>query len=140
MQMRTGDAAGGAHLADEFTRLHHIAFAHRDGAQVAHHAEQAAAMVEPDGGAVEKIVARVDDPSGHGRADWGAARRSDVHAAVRIARLAVEHPAQPERAGAAPFGGHLHAQVEGVVQGLAEGGSDLLGALALALVARQVFW
>jgi tRNA-dihydrouridine synthase C len=105
VQVRAGDPPGGADAGDALTRRDPLAHLHLGGVQVAVHREQAAAVVEPDGVAVEEVVADIDHLAGrraeHGRAD----RRGDVHAAVRIARLAIEDTAQAEGAGAAPLGG-----------------------------------
>ena len=45
MQMRPGDAASGAHSANALAGLHGIADLHLDGAQVARHGQQPAAVV-----------------------------------------------------------------------------------------------
>jgi hypothetical protein len=87
-----------------------VAHLHVDAAQVAIHGEQALAVVQPHGAAVEEIVARVNHLARQRRHDGRAGGGGNVHAAVRIARLAVEHPPQPERAGAPPRHRHLHAQ------------------------------
>ena len=108
--MRPGHAAGGAHRADALPHIHGLAHLHIDGAQVAHHAQQAAAMVQPHGVAVEKIVSGVDHPCSQWREYGRAGRCRNVHAAVWIAGLAVEHAAQPECAGTPARDWHLHRQ------------------------------
>ncbi|MPN55346.1 hypothetical protein SDC9_203028 [bioreactor metagenome] len=100
------------------------------------HGQQPAAVVQPHGAAVEEIVPRVDDPARQRRHHGRARGRGNVHAAVRIARLAIEHAPQPEGAGAPPRHGRAHAQ-RGRQRG-GEGGHHLLLVGALALVAGVV--
>jgi hypothetical protein len=138
VQVRSRHAAGRAHGAQALAGGQGVAHLHVDGTQVAHHAQQAAAVIQPDGLAVEEIVARVDHPPRQGRHHRRAGGRGDVHAAVRGAGLAVEDAPQPEGAGAAS--GHWHAQVQVCLagEGLAEGLHHLLLVRALALMAREV--
>ena len=94
--MRAGDAACGPDSAQRVTHADMVARFHRNGAQVAHHAQQAAAVIHPHCAAVEKIAACVDHLARQRGHHGGAGDSGNVHAAVRIARLPVEHPPQPE--------------------------------------------
>ena len=49
MQMRTGDPAGRAHLADHFAGRHQVAFVHVDDREVREHREQSEAVVNHHG-------------------------------------------------------------------------------------------
>ena len=95
-------------------------------------------MVQPDRAAVEEIVAHIDHLAGqrctHRRSGGGG----NVHAAVRIARLAVEDTAQAEAAGATARHRHAHVQAAGRLR-LGEGGHHGLQVGGLAFVAGIVF-
>jgi tRNA-dihydrouridine synthase C len=105
VQVRPGDPPGGADRGDALARLDPLLRLHVGGVQVAVHRQPAAAMVEPDGVAIEEVVADVDHPA-RGRAQHrGADRGSDVHAAVRVAGLAIEDAPQAEGTGAPPGSG-----------------------------------
>ena len=97
-------------------------------------------MVQPHGAPVEEVVVHVNHLARQRRHDGRARGGGNVHAAVRIARLAVEHAPQPERAGAPPRHRHLHAQrLQGAARGLlAERGHHLRLVVALALKAGLV--
>ncbi|GAP33567.1 tRNA-dihydrouridine synthase C [Piscinibacter sakaiensis] len=60
VQVRAGDAAGGADVGDAVAGRDPVTRAHVRGAQVAAHRQQAAAVVQPDGAAVEEVVADVE--------------------------------------------------------------------------------
>ena len=94
-------------------------------------------MVQPHGVAVEEVVAGVDHLAGKRRDDRRAGGGGDVHAAVRIARLAIEHAAQSERTRASSRNRHAHLHVLRRLRG-AEGRHDLRQMHALAFVARLV--
>ena len=91
MQVRPGDAAGGADLADLLPGTHHGTSLYADGAHVAVHGDQSAAVIEDHGVAVEEEVARVNHPAGAGSMDRCARVGGDVHAAVGVARFVVEY-------------------------------------------------
>jgi len=96
VQVRASHATGRPDSAQYVTRGQLVSRLDIDGAEMAIHGQQAAAMVEPDRLAIEEVVAAVDHAAGC-RGEYGRAHGcSDVHAGVRVARLAVEHPAQPE--------------------------------------------
>jgi hypothetical protein len=136
MQVRPGDAAGGADLADRRARLDNRVARGIDRAQMRVQRQQSLAMVDDHLVAGEEVVARVE----HGAAGRGQHRRAgrcrDVHAAVRIARAAVEEPPQAERAGARSRRRRLHRG--GARRVVAESAQDRGEVRALALVARQV--
>ena len=90
VQVCSGHAAGGPDSADHIAGVDGIAWPYVDGAEVALHGQQAAAMVEPDRLAIEKVIATVDHPACRRGDDGRAHTCGDVHAAVRVARLAVE--------------------------------------------------
>ena len=96
MQVRTGRAAGHADRADARPGGEPLPGLDVDGAQMAVHADQAAAVIDEHRIAVEKKLARVDDRAGDGHYHRRAGRGRNVHAAVRIARLAVEYAAHAE--------------------------------------------
>ena len=96
MQVRASNAAGGPDSAQRVTHADMVARFHRNGAQVAHHAQQAPAVVDPYRAAIEEIVTRVDHLTRQWGHHGGAGGGGNVHAAMRIARLPVEHPPQPE--------------------------------------------
>lgn len=96
VQVRAGHAAGGAHRTDWLAGFDRVALAHIGSAEVAAHGEQAAAMVQPHGVAVEEVVADVDHAPGGRGAHRGAGGRGDVHAGMGAACLAVEDAAQAE--------------------------------------------
>ncbi|MNX57771.1 hypothetical protein D3C86_885940 [compost metagenome] len=137
MQVRPGHPSRRAHRGQRVAGLEHIAHLHVPAAQVAVHRQQTAAVVDPDGAAVEEVVAGVDHLAGQRRAHGRAGAGCDVHAAVRIARLAVEHAAQAERAGAAARHGHAHLQ-RGVGAQVGERGHHAGQVIALLGVASLV--
>src|SRR5579875_3910912 len=96
VQVRAGDAAGLADLADDLSGPDALARLHVDRAQVAIHRDEPFAVVDEDRIAAEEEVAGVDHAATGRRADGGADRSGDVHAAVRRARLAVEGTARAE--------------------------------------------
>ena len=102
-------------------------------------------MVQPHCAAVEEIVARVNHSARQRRHDGRAGRGGNVHAAVRIAGLPVEHPPQAKRAGAPPRCGLAHVQGrQGAACGFAPGGHDAGLVVAFAFIAglvlgRQVY-
>src|SRR5690606_2808606 len=124
MQVWPGDPTRGADRADSLTSSDVRTWLHGDGAEVADHAEQASAVIEPDGVTVEEVIARVDHLCGQWRAHRRACWCGDVHPAVGVARLAIENPAQAKGTGAPPCDRGLHAQVESLGGRFAEGGSD----------------
>ena len=144
------------HGTQTITGLEHIARLDVDGSQMAHHADEPSAVVQPDGVAVEEIVARVDDVSRQRCVHRRAGSGSDVHAAVRVACLAIEDASQAKRAGAPAQRRHLHSQGErwrnicsvcrrrcvfhGLGNWLSECGHHLRQVHTLALIARFVFW
>jgi hypothetical protein len=77
---------------------HQVAGLHIDAAQVAIHRHEALAVIDEDGLAVEEEIARFQHAPGGGIFDRGTRRGRNVHARVRVARLAIEDPAQSERA------------------------------------------
>ena len=93
-------------------------------------------MVQPHRVAVEEVVAGVDHAARSRRDHRRALGRSDVHAAVRVARLAVEHPPQPERTRTRARRGL--AQQQRGRQRLAERRAHLREVRALPLVTREV--
>ena len=64
MQVRASHAASRTHGTQALAGCEHITGLDVDHAQVAHHAQEAATVVQPDGVAVEEIVASVDDAAG----------------------------------------------------------------------------
>ena len=64
MQVRASRAAGRTHGTQALAGFEHITWLDVNGAQVAQHAQEPAAMVQPDGVAVEEIVSGVDDAAG----------------------------------------------------------------------------
>src|SRR2546427_11849163 len=64
VQMRPGDAARGAHLADDAAGGHGLRHRRLDGFQVSVEREQALPVVEDDGAAREEVIAGVDDAPG----------------------------------------------------------------------------
>ena len=97
MQVRSGGAAGGANLADGRASLDLFADLDLNGGQMAVHGEQTGAVVQPDGVAIEEIVAGVNHHTVCCGQHWRALGGGDVHAAVWIASLAVEDAAQSKR-------------------------------------------
>src|SRR5215468_6925653 len=94
MQVRSGDAPGGADLADLRSRGHLLSSLHLDRTQVTVHGDQTAAVIENDSVAIEEEVTGIDHAPARGGAYRRAAGGRDIHAAVGIARLVVEHPTQ----------------------------------------------
>ena len=95
-------------------------------------------MVQPDGATVEEVVPHIHHLARQRCHDGRAGGGGNVHAAVRIARLAVEDAAQAEAAGAAPGAGLAHLQVPRLRCRAAEQGHDGLLVRPFALVACQV--
>ena len=61
MQVRASHAASRTRSTQALAGIEHITGLDVAGAQVAHHAQEPAAVVQPDGVAVEEIVSGVDD-------------------------------------------------------------------------------
>jgi hypothetical protein len=97
MQVRTGHSPRRADVAQNFAALQVLTHVDADLRKVAVHRQQASAVIHDDIVAVEEVVAHIDHAAGEWRLDGRARRCGDVHAGVRIARLAVEHAAQSER-------------------------------------------
>ena len=96
VQMRAGDAAGGADGTKDFALFYRLTVAHVDPRQVHVGADQALAVVDENGIAVEEIVAGIgDDPIGRCLDRRPGADRH-IQAGVRVARQAVENAAQAE--------------------------------------------
>lgn len=85
MQVRASDTACGTDLAKGLPCRQHIPQAALHAREVAVHGEQAAAMVQPHSGAVEKVIPNVYNGAGQWRHDAGAGGRCNVHSAVGIA-------------------------------------------------------
>src|ERR1700733_2742950 len=100
VQMRTGDTAGGANLADDRAAVHRLTDLHADDRQVAVHRDQALAVIDQYRIAIKKIVAGIDDLAVCRGVDRCPGRSGNVHAGMRRARLVVEHATPAEGAGA----------------------------------------
>src|ERR1700760_4976457 len=98
--MGTGGAPRHADGADPSARREALPGLDVDRTQMAVHADQSAPMVDEDGVAVEEEFARVHHGACDGDVHRSTDRRGDVHAAVRIARFAVEYAARAKRAAA----------------------------------------
>src|SRR5580658_1146110 len=109
MQMGTGRAPRHPDGADAGTRVEMLAGRDVDGAEMAVHADQPAAVVDEYRIAVEEELTRVDDRAGGGCSHGSAARRRDVLAAVRVAGFAVEGAARAEWGAAGSGQGLGHA-------------------------------
>lgn len=96
MQMRCGDAAGGAGEAEELAVLHGLAALHVDAGEVGVEGVDAEAVVEEHGVSGEEEVLREDDAASVRRMDGCAGRGVQVGAGVRGARFAVEDAARSE--------------------------------------------
>ena len=94
--MGPGHPAGHAYFAQRGPRGHVLSGLHVDRAQMAIHADHAAAVIHKDRLAIEKLITRVDHRTRERRPHRRADRCGDVHAAVWIARLAVENAAHAE--------------------------------------------
>jgi hypothetical protein len=110
VQVRAGDAAGRADVAQHLTGLQFLADLHADLREVAIHRHQALAVIDEHIVAIEEIFTDVDHLARQWRLDRRARGRGDIHAAVRPARFAVEHAAQPERARSRAGYGRRQAQ------------------------------
>jgi len=67
---------------------------------VAVHRQQPLSVIDDHGIAIEEVVAGVDHGTLSSCMDRRADGCCDIHAGVRIARLAIEYPAQAKGAGA----------------------------------------
>src|SRR5262245_10579044 len=103
MQMRAGDPARGADGADNRSRFHMHARFYIDLIQMTVHRDQTQPMIYEYCIAIEKIIAHIHYLTRRGRFDRRAARRGDIHARMRITRLAIEYPARAERGGSCAF-------------------------------------
>ena len=111
MQVRSRDAARRADESKHFARVDLVAALHVDAAQVAVHRHDPRAVVDEHRVAVEEEIALVEDAARGRCPDRRAGGRRDVHARVRIARLAVEEPPESETARALAGHGWPHAQL-----------------------------
>src|ERR1700722_18592446 len=79
VQVRSGDAAGSADLAEHRACLQHFPGVHLDLAQVAVHGEEAAAVIENDRVAVEEVVAGIEHAAIGRRMNGRAALGGNIH-------------------------------------------------------------
>src|SRR5688572_27686179 len=100
MQVWAGDPPGGADIAQYLADLELLSDLDTHLREVAVHGHQALAVIDDHVVAVEEVTAHVHHATRERRLDRGTRWRSDVHATVRLARFAIEHAAQTERAGA----------------------------------------
>ena len=136
MQVRPGDATGGAHGADRLAGGDVLSRLHVDPAQVAVHRHQPRTVVEDHRVAVEEIVADVGDLCRSRRLDRRAGRGGDVHAGVRTARLVVEEAAQA--VGTRALSRHRLHELQCRGRAIREGVQRLADALLLDLDALEV--
>src|ERR1019366_4519533 len=100
MQMGSRGTACLADGADARPRGDALSWLHVNGAQVAVHADESASMIDEDRVAVEKILAGIDDGTADRHVNGRTGGCGDVHARMRIARLAVEYAARAKGAAA----------------------------------------
>src|ERR1700674_4164565 len=130
MEVRAGDAAGGADLAEEGTGVDEVASLHGDGFKVAIKGVEAEAVVENHrvAGKVERLGE--DDAAALRGVDGRAGESGEVDAAVRRAGLAVEDAALAKVAAGGNAGERV---VERAVPEALGGDGRENGAEALAL-------
>ena len=96
MQVRACYSPGRSDLSKHIPRCDLLPGLHVDLAHVAVHRDESRSMIDEHRATVEEILTRVDDGPGGRCMNSSSGIRSDVHAAVRVARLVVELASQAE--------------------------------------------
>jgi len=134
--MRPGDPAAGADLADQLASADLLPCMHEHSRQVAVHCDQALAVIDQHGIAIEEITAGVDHAAAGGRVHRRSEGRGNVHAGVRVTRFAVEDAARAKRAGTHAV--DRRAQLQRFRWTLDKAGERLVQMVLLALDTRKV--
>ena len=135
VQVRPGNAPGGADGAEAFTLLDRLAGAHIDARQVHVGGNEALPVVDEHRIAIEEIIPGIGHHASGRRPDRRAGADGDIEPGVRVARLAVEDAAQPEtrRQRAAGRQGEI-----GLRHVRAEAALERIGDFTFARDARQI--
>jgi len=99
VQVRTGNPASRANLADCLPLFNLLAEADIDLAKVGEQRDQALSMVDINQVTAEKEIARFDDPACTGCKHGCTLVSGDIHAAMRSSFLPIENPAPAKTAG-----------------------------------------